>query len=58
MRIVHLVSGSECQSNLLSAQAMNLVQALFNKSADSKELARLCCKAGLCPLTLRDKLKK
>lgn len=57
-RIVHLVSGNECQRTLLSAEAMNLLHALFQKTTDAKQLARLCCHAGLCPVILRDKLKE
>ncbi|MFV8257351.1 hypothetical protein ACNQKP_06085 [Bdellovibrio bacteriovorus] len=58
MRIVHFVSGTECQSTLLSVDAMNLLHAMMNKTTDAKELAKLCCRAGLCPLILREKLSK
>lgn len=58
VRIVHLVSGSECKSTLLSAEAMSLLQALISQTSDAKELARLSCQAGLCPVLLRDKLTK
>lgn len=37
---------------------MSLLHALFKKTTDAKHLARLCCHAGLCPLILRDQLKK
>ncbi|CAE78271.1 hypothetical protein AB1A81_15945 [Bdellovibrio bacteriovorus] len=58
MRIVHFVSGTEYQSALLSVDAMNLLPAMMTKTYDTKELARLCCKAGLCPLIFKNKLTK
>lgn len=53
MRLVRFISGNECHSSLLTAEGLKLFEAVLNNSANAKELARLCCKAGLCPLILR-----
>lgn len=53
MRIVRFISGNECNSSLMTAEVLKLTEAVLNKSVSAKELARLCCKAGICPLVLR-----
>lgn len=58
MRIVHFVSGTECQSILISGDVTNLLHAMLTKTYDNKELAKLCCKAGICPLVFKSKVAK
>lgn len=53
MRLVRFISGNECNSSLLTAEGLKLVDAVLNSSVNAQELARLCCKAGLCPVVLR-----
>ncbi|UXR64199.1 hypothetical protein EZJ49_14120 [Bdellovibrio bacteriovorus] len=43
---------------LRSKDALKLLQALLNQTNSPQEFSRLCCRAGLCPLLLKDKLKK
>ncbi|MFM6928146.1 MAG: hypothetical protein ACKOX6_06745 [Bdellovibrio sp.] len=53
MRIVRFISGNECNSSLLTEKSLKLFDAVLNNSASAAELARLCCKAGICPLLFK-----
>ncbi|WP_347358234.1 hypothetical protein [Bdellovibrio sp.] len=39
---------------LRSKEALKLLQALLNQTNNPKEQSRLCCRAGLCPLLLKN----
>ncbi|MNJ94726.1 hypothetical protein D3C87_124280 [compost metagenome] len=60
MYLVRVVPGNEeLQKSTLSSGMMNLVAAvLTHRISDSKEFAKRCCQAGLCPLVLRQRLSK
>ncbi|KYG65041.1 hypothetical protein AZI87_10715 [Bdellovibrio bacteriovorus] len=58
MRVVRLVSGSDCQSSQLSVEAVKLINAIDTDRARSKDVAKLCCQAGLCPVIFINKNTK
>ena len=53
MGLVHFVTGKNSQNPLIPNEIIRILHHLYvQASADPKEVTRLCCKAGLCPLVL------
>ncbi|WP_413584696.1 hypothetical protein [Bdellovibrio sp. HCB274] len=57
MSLVQLISGAECKISVVSMETLNLINGLLSPSVSRKEVYRLCCKAGICPVTLFRKIK-
>lgn len=59
MGVVQVYSGNEIQSYTLSNAKWNLISAIFNHTVtNSKEFAKKCCQAGVCPLVMKRKIAK
>lgn len=53
MGLVRFIKGTDAEVSLLDTEVMKLINVIYVHTPSSqKELARLCCKSGLCPLVL------
>lgn len=53
MGLVRFIKGNDSKSSLLATELMKILNVIYAHAPQTqKEFTQLCCKAGVCPVTL------